>query len=816
MIIRKQADAVESSCHGVRQLLGSSGRDRNHIKRPVYIAVLAIAAVVVLSGVVLLIAKFGRGSAGLANAGIQLVKDGKALATVVVDRSKSGKPELDDAAAAKVLADWIKKITDVSLPTAETAPQNGTAIYVGAAAVKAGLKLDDIQSASKEGLRIKSDGNRILIGGQNPTSTVKAVCRFLEEFGCRYFMEGPMGEVYPRQTTLSVGNLNITEQPGFLQRSMWGFSSTPLVAGASNADSLWKIWNGTGGISFNNGQGWGSYLSQSLFAEHPEYFAMDSSGQRKSGDWACTSNPAVRELFASNIVEVIKKGTINPSLSPPDGNRYCLCSQCKAQDDSFAVEPSSGTLRMSNRYADFFDDIARRVAKGYPGSVLSFLAYADYTQPPTSNLNLSSNLCAVLTPMRFCRLHAIGNPNCPSRMQFDEAVKGWSKTASHTACYMFNGNLAENTVPFSMISVWKHDIPYFKEKGCEGMTFETWAGWEICGPHVYLSMRLAYNPKADADKIMDDYFMKFFGSKAGPFMKEYWMAIDQAFANLKCHSGGFYSLPLVYTPEFLEKCRGFLDRAVAEAKEDKSYSARVAMHAEGFKNAVQFRQIFDAMNRGDFIEAKKIYDNLHSRAQEHVKIGFGSQVTVDWLARFLRGPVEAGAKAVSLPNKVVQVLPDQWHWTRVESGAVPRIEGASIPETQDVGIQKGYHQVDFDDSSWQTVLTWSKTLDAQGIPDKPTVMWYRTSFKIQEQHGKLTLYFAEIDGMPEIYINGQKVGERFSRKWPFSVDVTEVVPSGENSIAIKVDHSVATDLCLGGILRPVLLIEKPGEPAVSP
>ena len=96
------------------------------MKRPVYIAVITIAAVVVISGVALLVVKFGRGSAGLANASIQLVKDGKALATIVVDRSQKEKPDVDDAAAAKVLVDWIKKITDVSLPISDAAPQNGT------------------------------------------------------------------------------------------------------------------------------------------------------------------------------------------------------------------------------------------------------------------------------------------------------------------------------------------------------------------------------------------------------------------------------------------------------------------------------------------------------------------------------------------------------------------------------------------------------------------------------------------------------------------------------------------------------------------
>jgi len=41
------------------------------------------------------------------------------------------------------------------------------------------------------------------------------------------------------------------------------------------------------------------------------------------------------------------------------------------------------------------------------------------------------------------------------------------------------------------------------------------------------------------------------------------------------------------------------------------------------------------------------------------------------------------------------------------------------------------------------------------------------------------------------------------------VDVTSAVKEGENVLSLRVDHSTITDLALGGILRPVLLIEKP-------
>ena len=43
---------------------------------------------------------------------------------------------------------------------------------------------------------------------------------------------------------------------------------------------------------------------------------------------------------------------------------------------------------------------------------------------------------------------------------------------------------------------------------------------------------------------------------------------------------------------------------------------------------------------------------------------------------------------------------------------------------------------------------------------------------------------------------------------PFEVDISAAARSGENVIAVRCDHSRITELSLGGILRPVLLIEK--------
>jgi hypothetical protein len=124
----------------------------------------------------------------------------------------------------------------------------------------------------------------------------------------------------------------------------------------------------------------------------------------------------------------------------------------------------------------------------------------------------------------------------------------------------------------------------------------------------------------------------------------------------------------------------------------------------------------------------------------------------------------------------------------------------------------GWHKSDFDDSQWRQVATYGNTLNAQGLPDMKSVMWYRKTMNVSRQQGQLVLFFIEIDGQAvTVYINGIQVADlgKEARRKPFEVDVTEAIKPGENTIAIRIDHSRITELFLGGIIRPILLIHKP-------
>ena len=142
---------------------------------------------------------------------------------------------------------------------------------------------------------------------------------------------------------------------------------------------------------------------------------------------------------------------------------------------------------------------------------------------------------------------------------------------------------------------------------------------------------------------------------------------------------------------------------------------------------------------------------------------------------------------------MLQILPDRWRLAYDEP---------------DQGLQKGYQRPDFDDSGWKEVATYSDPLDAQSLPDRQTVMWYRTRFELPKKGPKLALFFIEVDGDASVYVNGKAVGGSEKKRRPFEVDITDAAVAGTNVVAVRVDHTSITELFLGGIIRPVVLIEK--------
>jgi hypothetical protein len=710
------------------------------------------------------------GAAALQAAGLDLIKDGVPQAAIwFTDGQPPETPRAPtDRQAAEDLAATLKQISgaELALKTLEKEgkPDAGTAaIIVGDLARQMGLTPPP-KTPSGDGYRIQLKGQHLLLGGENADSTFFATSHLLETFGCRWFIDNEIGTVIPALKTVHVDAIDIAEQPDFISRSLWG----PNWRGSG-----WVKHNRLGGMALSSGHNW--------------------------PNWLCTTDPQVRANYLSNVVERIKgKGVVSASISPPDGVNYCKCDRCKALDIPDYLEPSSGTPVMSDRYQEFYNYIAREAKKVNPQAILCHYAYADYTLPPKRVAGGLDNLCVSLAPIRFCRVHSLSNPICEPRQRCREMVLGWTKVEQKLVWREYNYNLAELTVPFSKISIWKEDIPWLKAQGCIGLNIECLYTPHIYGPHTYLVARMAWDADLDVAAVMDDFYTKFCGPAAPP-IKAYWERIDKAYATTPVHAGSFHGVHAFWTPELLAACQADLTAAAKAAGQDELIARRVAMFQMGLDNAKFYIAWREAVNRCDFAASQKLYDQLiaHMDATHAAKIHPIGEYKRGYVPRFLGGGQASGLARVSDGRQLVLQLPDEWLF---------KYDPAAVGESN------GWHKAAAAEADgWQKVKTYSATLNEQKIPEQLTWMWYQTTIKTPKTlpDGPLTLWFMEPDGNEmSVWLDGQPLAQSgyIKSRQPLDVDITgKLKADTEHTVTLKLYHRRISELLLGGLLRPAMI-----------
>jgi hypothetical protein len=730
---------------------------------------------------------------------VTIVENGQPAAVIVADKA--------DLEAAKLLREWVQLMSGAELPITNQPAVKGVMIYVGQAARDAGLTLDDIQSRSKEGLRVKCDGKGVYIGGQTNTAIFRAVGRFLEqEFGCRYLDYTPAGRIYPERKTLTVSRGEFSESPGFQYRTIWGSKGAfGNYEGMTGPRGAWRYWNGEGGIGIPMAHSWG-FIPETEFDKHPDWFRLDKDGNRIKGPWYNLGNPEVRRQFIEWALRASENGRKGISLSPPDDHREDFSPESQKYDNPAVIEPTSGRPAMTDRFVGMANEAAEALCKLNPDILCGFYAYADYSIPPSKPelQKLSPALSVWIAPIRFTRYHPLGHPNSPSSQELKDIVDGWSRCATTLGLRTYNFNLAEVLTPFSKISTWAHDLPYLYQRHFIGVNFESIDDWEIYGPHLYLSMRLAYDPRLDPWEIMADYWDKSYGP-AAEIMEKYWMEIDGAFINLKTDTGSTHALHHVYTPERLKLLDGTLAEAERLVKGQARLEYRVNLARRGLTRAFYWRNCYEAMNRGDVDGAATVFNDWFAFLKESSTMGHvnpGSD-SFNYLHRFVGKNLWSAWNLLhpkdGKPARLVAVLPDGWKTaTRDELG---RADGKGNP------FDKSY-----DDTAWKTIRTFTDTRNAQGLPEYFGEIWYRSTYAVPKGSTNLMLHFVKADRRVTLYVNGKQVNAE--AKEAFSggtIDVGGLLRPGEdNQITVRVLHPEAAELYLGGLVGPIYLLEKGG------
>ncbi len=500
-----------------------------------------------------------------------LVENAKPSCVIVTEPDASG----IEIYAAKELVEYVRKITGVELKLANRPDENLRPIYLGRTAKKR-LRQVEWEKLGADGFVLRSTPEAILIAGNEDLGTLYGTYHFIEKhLGVRWFMPADIGEVVPESKILQVGTFNEVEVPCFGVR--WIDSGQWALRQKMNV----KVSVGGKPVGINWQWGFHTFFKlirpEKYFDDHPEWFALINGKRIKpepnqQGRQLCTSNPEVIEEVAKNIIRIFDE---DPSidifaLSPQDGGGFCECGRCRALDEKRTPE-QSWHAKYSNRLAVFNNEVARRVAKKYPDKLIKVGAYAMYLRVPLNpGYKPEPNLAIQVCHTYSCNNHRVALPTCErNRKMFTEELEHWARLTKHLFIYEYYQKYAWGGFPYCQIHVIREDIPYYHNLGVEGFyTQEARGGWPACGLNHYIAAKLAWNVELDVDRLLEDFYEKFYAESAQP-MRRYYEHLERAFVEAEvCLSPfGLESATIAALDFFGPEVITALDNAVSEAEQ---------------------------------------------------------------------------------------------------------------------------------------------------------------------------------------------------------------------------------------------------------
>ena len=697
------------------------------------------------------------------------------------------------------------QIDVVSAPLAET--DTRLPIYVGALAEEVFGPVTN-RAPGQQAFRVVVRPDGIGLMGECPQSTSFAVYEVLERLGCRWMMPSEMGEVIPSLKTIVLPVGDTCSAPGTDARFLWHLDPVYLR----------RIRNGGAGVSaghalevYSKAEERYGYLTKKQLEEHPDWNAM-VGGKRSVNGRFCWGNPEVSDAVADAIIARFDASpSRHASLSPQDGSTFCECEKCKALDTG-DFDPVMAAVSITDRFIHFCNRVAARVTARYPDAKLGFLAYVQYTQPPTRE-KLHPNLAVQLAPINYCRAHAMTD-GCESRRRMRTIVEGWGRATSTISYYQYMFNLSEYSAPYPMIHQMSEELPIIYANHVRCWQPEGMSNLDQILPAHYLSNRMAWNPRDEPKRILDEFFTLFYGAAAAS-MRKYWTLWDDAWTKVDEHAGANWGYPRRFTPEFMKAARAAMDEATAATKTPME-ARRVKMQDESLRQMERFMALRWDLNEGRLTnlgpDSKKWLDRQIALGEEYKAQGAFSKIrwtpytaAGHWFVRYMQPPY-LDASRISTNHSWISPPLRNWKYAQ---------------DTPRTGETQGWHRAEYDDTLWKTTDTGVETWSTIGLQDFYGPVWYRMSVPVGAVPGgkRTFLWISATDGSARVFINGRHVpyvnakGETkdFASGYgaPFSFDISGAVkPNARNLIAIEGTHTFINELGTGGLLGPVYLYQE--------
>jgi len=265
--------------------------------------------------------------------------------------------------------------------------------------------------------------------------------------------------------------------------------------------------------------------------KRPEFFAKGSSQQ------LCYTSPELIEQVVKDARDFFdgkgkKVGAVAWKdyfcLEPMDNATYCKCDECRKwyigeKDPAFHHKGEH-----SNYWFNFVNEVAKEIKKSHPDKLLGTLAYSTHTYPP-EKVSLEPNVA-----VSFCFSANRGDLYSEEYYYQLDMLKKWVEESErplylwlyYTFPMEFGTRGNYHVFPPFFAHAIGEQFRLFHQYGIKGM-FHCGYGQEV---EAYVTYRLMDEPTLNVDKLLDEYFKRYYGNAAKP-MKELYLAIEDTYTN---------------------------------------------------------------------------------------------------------------------------------------------------------------------------------------------------------------------------------------------------------------------------------------------
>ncbi len=754
-----------------------------------------------------------------------IVQDGKALAPIILS-ADSGEME---RIAADDLSKYIEMMSGTRpnllvLPKGAAVP-SGPSIIIGTAALSADPSLQRaLDGAAKkkplteaDAIALRRTGNRVYLAGSNDRAHYFAVSKLLQEWGCRWYMPTEFGEVIPEHRTLSVGTLEHVHGSPFEIRNYW----------------LSWLGDNSGQLDFQR-RNFASASSLPLFGHALGRYTKKLIPPGQTAYNVPLSEDATAVEVAAQIEEQYAKGVPGISLAIDDGI-YTSESQSDADLqarilDKYMLAPSN-----TDAVLTLYNKVAAILRAKYPDSPTKIggLAYANVTIPPQRVLKTEPNVVMWLAPIDIDPNHGMDDPRSPPKQEYKGMMYRWSQVLQgRLAIHDYDqGQLVWRDLPNPSHHVFAQDVQHYRKAGILGLSTESRGALATTFLNLYFRLQLMWDPDADVDAMLAEFYPKFYGPAAEP-MAVYWNAIFDAWKRTIVTEHEYFVAPAIYTPELIATLRTNLaaaQLAVAPLREklQRTRNEQILLDRMQF-TALSFEVIdnYLAMVRAGAGEVD------YKAAVAAGERAFAARERLTEMHPIFTTSRKMGEKGNSWLPGEVQQMKDLAALTDGSKGmlvAKTPLEWAFRRDARDTGLARGWAYSAADLSEWNAVgrLTSAARKDygdawevlrtdlyvqAQGVrhPDSQSFTgfyWYQTGLVLDRARttGSIRMMFPGLFNECWLYVNGELVANRpsLARWWntdyrfEWDVDLTGKLKPGDNLVVLR----GANPHHFGGIFR---------------